>query len=134
MFVIYNIRTTGDFVRPGIWLGQGLGLGLGLDNIFEYFWPCQSNGGCVFGGIGLSACWGIPWLGSGGAGIKPLLLQVLLCLAPCVVSPCAGATLGQIDPLYIIASCYILLTSGSGQTKPFFLGKSYGLLKVINVD
>ena len=32
MFVIYNIRTTGDFVRPGIWLGQGLGLGLGLDN------------------------------------------------------------------------------------------------------
>ena len=40
--------------------------------------------------------------------------KFLLCLAPCVVSTCAGATLGQIDPLYIIASCYILYTSGSG--------------------
>ena len=36
------------------------------------------------------------------------LLQVSLCLAPCVVSPCAGAALEQIDPLYIIASSYIL--------------------------
>ena len=27
-----------------------------------------------------------------------------------------------------------MYTSGSGPTKPFFLGKSYGLLKVINID
>ena len=47
-----------------------------------------------------------------------------------------GTTLGQTDHHYIIlfASCYIMYTSGSGHTKPFFLGKSYGLLKVINID
>ena len=27
-----------------------------------------------------------------------------------------------------------MYTSGSGHTKPFFLGKSFGLLKVINID
>ena len=83
----------------------------------HYLFGCSAIGALC---LAVSAC-------------RPLLLQVLLCLAPCVVSPCAGATLGQTDPLYIIACCYILLTSGSGQTKPFFLGKSYGLLKVISI-
>ena len=49
------------------------------------------NRGFVFGGIGLSACWGIPWLGSGGAGIKPLLLQVFALLGTlCGVNVCWG--------------------------------------------
>ena len=46
-------------------------------------------GGCVWGGFGLSAGWGFPWLGSGG-GAVPLLLWVSLCLVPCVVLLCAG--------------------------------------------
>ena len=48
------------------------------------WWPFCSWG-CVWSGNGLGTCWGFLWLGSGGPAL-PLLLQVLLCWAPCVVS------------------------------------------------
>jgi len=63
-----------------------------------------------------------------------LLLPVLLCAAlvwcPCVL----GVTLGQIDPRPFDCCYMYMYTSGFGPAKPFFLGKSYGLLKVINID
>ena len=63
-----------------------------------------------------------------------LFLPVLLCAAlvwcPCVL----GVTLGQIDPRPFDCCYMYMYTSGFGPAKPFFLGKSYGLLKVINID
>ena len=46
------------------------------------------NGCFVWGGFGLAAGRGFPWLGL--VALLCLLLQVLLCAAPCVVSLCAG--------------------------------------------
>ena len=90
------------------------------------------NGCFVWGGFGLAAGRGFPWLGL--VALLCLLLPVLLCTdhvwCPCVL----GATLGQIDPRPFDCCYMYMYTSGSGSTKPFFLGKSYGLLKVINID
>ena len=90
------------------------------------------NGCFVWGGFGLVAGLGFPWLGL--VALLCLLLPVLLCAAlvwcPCVL----GVTLGQIDPRPFDCCYMYMYTSGSGPTKPFFLGKSYGLLKVINID
>ena len=90
------------------------------------------NGCFVWGGFGLAAGRGFPWLGL--VALLCLLLPVLLCTdhvwCPCVL----GATLGQIDPRPFDCCYMYMYTSGSGPTKPFFLGKSYGLLKVINID
>ena len=51
----------------------------------------------------------------------------------CGVPVCWGLPLDRL----ILDYCYIyvqLFTSGSGHTKPFFLGKSYGLLREIYID
>ena len=79
--------------------------------------------------------WLVGWLGLSLArvwwrcGAPPPLGLALL------GAVCGAAVRWGLPLLKLITSLVAnyMYTSGSGQTKPFFLGKSYGLLKVINM-
>ena len=87
------------------------------------------NGCFVWGGFGLVARLGSGWWLCSASSSRFCSARPLV-WCPCVL----GVTLGQIDPRPFDCCYMYMYTSGSGPTKPFFLGKSYGLLKVINID
>ena len=82
-------------------------------------------------GLAVSACrlsGAFPGLGLVALASGPSELGTL-----CGVTVCRGLPLDRLIPT-IVASAHQCTPVALVQTKPFFLGKSYGLLKVINID